>query len=126
LNEIVIAALTTCHVSPNGSHIRLDFEDSFGRASTLRLTSASVQQLVMTLPQLLSRALNARHPDRSARAVFPLEEWRVEAAAGTKDLILTMATPDGFEVSFSVSAPAITGMTSALEEHLSITCPPNC
>jgi hypothetical protein len=74
----------------------------------------------MTLPHLLSRALKAQHHgDGSVRAVFPLSEWRLEAAAGSKDFILTMMTPDGFEVAFSLSAPAIAQITSAVEAHRS-------
>jgi hypothetical protein len=69
----------------------------------------------MTLPHLLSRALKAQHHgDGSIRAVFPLSEWRLEAAAGSKDFVLSMMTPDGFEVAFSLSEPTIAQMTSAL------------
>jgi hypothetical protein len=82
----------------------------------MRLTSACVHQLAMTLPHLLSKALQAQHADRSLRAVFPLGDWRLEAAAGSKDLILTMMTPDGFEVAFSLGAPAIARMMTAFEE----------
>jgi hypothetical protein len=73
----------------------------------------------MTLPQLLSQALQAQYADRSLRAVFPLGEWRLEVAAGSKELILTMRTPEGFEVAFSLSAAAIAGLTSVIEEHSS-------
>jgi hypothetical protein len=116
-NEIEVASLTTCEVEPEGHYIRLNFKDTLGRPATLRLTSARVIQLAMTLPHLLSAALRAQYGDRSLRAVFPLGNWRLEAAVGSKDLILTMATPDGFEVAFSLGAPAIAGIMSAFEEH---------
>jgi hypothetical protein len=118
-NEIDVASLTTCEVAPDGSFVRLNFEDALGRPATLRLTSTRVQQLVMTLPHLLSQALQAQSGDRSLRAVFPLGDWRLEAA-GSKDLILTMTTPDGFEVAFSLSVFAIARMISAFEKHRSI------
>jgi hypothetical protein len=114
--EIDVTSLTTCQVAPEGDYVCLNFEDALGRPATLRLTSACVQKLVMTLPHLLSEALRAQHGDRSLRAVFPLGAWRLEAA-GSKDLILTMMTPDGFEVAFSLGAPAIARIASALEEH---------
>jgi hypothetical protein len=116
-NEIYVASLTTCEVAPEGHYVRLNFEDALGRPATLRLTSACVQQLVMTLPRLLSEALQAQHGDRSLRAVFPLSDWRLEAAVGSKDLILTIMTPDGFEVAFSLGAPAIERIISAFEER---------
>jgi hypothetical protein len=122
-NEMDVASLTTCQVAPEGHYVRLNFEDALGRPAALRLTTSCVQQLVMTLPHLLSRALKARHGDGSLRAVFPLGEWRLEVAAGSKDFILTMMTPDGFEVAFSLSAAAIAGMTSAIEEHSSTLIP---
>ena len=74
----------------------------------------------MTLPQLLSQALQAQHGDDSVRAVFPLSRWRIETAAGSRNYILTMMTSDGFEVAFSLSAPAIAKMTSALEATRSV------
>lgn len=114
-NEIDVASLTTCHVAPDGYYIHLNFEDALGQPATLSLTSACVQQLIMTLPHLLSKALKAQHHgDGSIRAVFPLSEWRLEAAAGSKDFILSMMTPDGFEVAFSLSEPMIEQITSAL------------
>jgi hypothetical protein len=115
-NEIDVALLTTCQVAPEGHYVHLNFEDALGRPATLRLTSACVRQLAMTLPHVLSKALQARYADRSLRAVFPLGCWRLEAAAGSKDLILTMMTPDGFEVAFSLGAPAIAELMSAFEE----------
>jgi hypothetical protein len=75
----------------------------------------------MTLPHLLSRALQAQRADGSVRAVFPLGEWRLEAAAESRDLILTMRTQDGFEVAFSLSAATLAGMTSGIERHSSAT-----
>ena len=119
-HEIDVASLTTCQVAPEGYCVRLNFEDVLGRPATLRLTSACAQQLTMTLPHLLSKALQARYRDRSLRAVFPLGDWRLEAAAGSKDLVLTMITPDGFEVAFSLGASAIARIASALEEHRSM------
>jgi hypothetical protein len=74
----------------------------------------------MRLPHLLSKALQAQYGDRYLRAVFPLGDWRLEAAAGSKDPILTMMTPDGFEVAFSLGAPAIARMMAAFEEHRSM------
>jgi hypothetical protein len=118
--EIDVRSLTTHQVAPDGSDICLNIENAGGRPIALRLTSACVQQLVITLPHLLSRALKAQHHgDGSVRAVFPLSEWRLEAAAGSKDLILTMMTPDGFEVAFSLSVPTIARIMSAFEEHRS-------
>jgi hypothetical protein len=116
-NDIHVASLTTCQVTPEGHYVRLDFEDVLGRPATLRLTSACVQQLVITLPHLLGRALKAQYRDDCVRAVFPLGRWRLELAAGSKDFMLTLITPDGFEVTFSLTGSVIARMISAFEEH---------
>ena len=115
-NEIDVASLTTCLVTPGGQRIRLNFEDAHGRAATLILPTSCVHQLVMTLPHLLSTALKAQTGNTSARAVFPLGEWRLETAAGCGDLILTIKTTDGFEAAFSLSAATLARMTTAVEE----------
>jgi hypothetical protein len=117
--EIEIASLTTCQVSPDGRHVRLNFANTRAGMATLRLTSACVQQLLMTLPRLLSTALKIQHRDSSVRAVFPLRDWRLEAAVGSEDLILTMTTTDGFEVAFSLSATAIAQISSAAQQRSS-------
>jgi hypothetical protein len=121
--EIDIASLTTCQVCPDGRHVRLNFANTRAGTATLRLTSACVQQLLMTLPHLLSTALRIQHRDSSVRAVFPLHDWRLEAAAGSGDLILTMTTTDGFEVAFTLSATAIAQISSAARERSSIARP---
>lgn len=119
-SETGLTSLTTCAVSTDGCYVRLDFEDGLGRPSQLRLTSIDVQKLVMTLPQLLSRALQAQHGDATVRAVFPLSRWRVETATAPEVFILTMMTPDGFEVAFSLSASTIAEIASALEATRSV------
>src|ERR1700704_1432762 len=116
-NEIDVASPTTCWVAADGSYACLNFADALGRPGSLRLTSAGIQQLLMTLPRLLSRALLAQHRDSSIRAVFPLSEWRLEKAAGSPDFILTMMTADGFQVAFSLGTPVAARMARALEEH---------
>jgi hypothetical protein len=119
LKEVYVASLTTCEISTDGRYIRVNFEDQFGRPAKLRLTSTGVQQLIMTLPQLLSRALQTQHGDDSVRAVFPLSRWRLETSADSQDFILTMMTPGGFEVAFSLGASTAAEIRSALETTLS-------
>jgi hypothetical protein len=119
-NQVNVRSLTTCQVASDGSAVCLNFEDVHRQPVALRIPRACVQQLVLTLPHLLSKALLAQRADSSLRAVFPLREWRLEAAAGSKDFILTMRTPDGFEVAFVLSARNVTDLMSAIEEQRSV------
>ena len=118
--DFEIASLTTCQVSPDGRHVRLHFAKTGAGMTTLRLTSACVEQLLMTLPRLLSTALKIQHRDSSLRAVFPLQGWRLDAAAGSGNLILTMTTTAGLEVAFSLSATAVAQISSAARQRSSI------
>jgi hypothetical protein len=82
--------------------VQLGFEDMHGRRCRLDLPFEAVSALLMTIPRILRAALRVRG-DRSARVVQPLATWRVERAAGTGNLILTLATPTGFDVTFAVA-----------------------
>jgi hypothetical protein len=115
--EIDVQSLKTHQVAPDGSVICLNIENAGGRTIALRLPRVCVEQLLMTLPRLLSKALQTRYRDESLRVVFPLGAWRLEGAAGSKDFILTMGTADGFEVAFSLSATTIAQMLYAVEDQ---------
>ena len=114
-NDIGVQALTTCGIAADGRYVRIDFKDIHGCPTSLRLPTDSAQQLIMTLPELVSRALKAELSDDSVRAVFAFGGWRLESAT-SKGYILTMRTPDGFAVSFAVSANDLREMTSRLKE----------
>jgi hypothetical protein len=48
------------------------------------------------------------------RLVFPLGNTRIEKAAGKNALIVTSATPDGFEVSFEYNQQQVDELTGAI------------
>jgi hypothetical protein len=56
----------------------------------------------MTLPQLMTFAVQARSGSDTARYIFPLGKWSIEAAANLRSLIVCLRTEDGFEVAFSI------------------------
>jgi hypothetical protein len=97
--------LTTWAVSPDGERVRLGFEDEAGRPCVLSLQTALLSALMMTIPRMLRQALEARVADGSLRMIHELGDWRVERAVGADASILSLATPDGFEVTFAVATP---------------------
>ena len=111
MSDINGSSLITCQVASDGGSIRLVFEAPDGRPASLTLPMQCIQQLLMTLPHAASKAIRARHHDDTLRLVFPLGNWKLERAAGDSKLILTLYTPDGFEVSFSVDHNAIEQMS---------------
>jgi hypothetical protein len=91
--------LTTCGVAANGESVHLELIDTAGKPVSLSLPFDQARALTKTLPQLLTLALKARTGNDTARYVFALAKWRLEAAADSR-LIVTIGSPDGFEVSF--------------------------
>ncbi len=114
-SEMGVQALTTCAVASDGRHVRINFQDTCGSPMSLTLPTHCARQLIMTLPQLISSALQKELSDDSARAVFPLGRWHVELATSS-GYILTMTTQDGFAVSFAVSASDLGDLTTQLRD----------
>jgi hypothetical protein len=103
MTDIAVAELTTCRVSRDGECIQLLFVDQEGQPGSLTLTIDGISALIMTLPALANAALRAQHGDSSRRIVYTLDKFRLEAARGCGSRILTLKTPDGFEVAFALA-----------------------
>ena len=58
--EIDSNALITCDVAKDGGAISLGFVDTTGNPATIRLSIDQAGALLMTLPGLIDRALQAR------------------------------------------------------------------
>jgi hypothetical protein len=114
--EIVGKALTTCQVDPTGSSFRLGFEDIDGQPASVVLPVDCLRSLLMTLPDVIERALKARYRDDTLKVVYPMAGWSLQAAAGSDRMILTMTTPDGFKVSFALSPEDAGGLATSLVE----------
>jgi len=110
-----VANFTSCEVSGDGEAIRLSYCDDAGATRDLNISAEQAGALAMTLPRLLSAALQARSRDPNLRFVFPLAECNLEAAAGSSHRILSLRTSDGFEVSFSLSQEALAEMSELID-----------
>jgi hypothetical protein len=117
MTDISGTSLITCQIAPDGSLVRLVFKAADGQPASLTLPIQCIQQLLMTLPHAASKAIRARHRDDTLRLVFPLGDWKLEQAAGASELILTLNTPDGFEVAFSVGQDVIAQMSRAARSN---------
>jgi hypothetical protein len=108
--EIIGQELITYHVASDGSRFRMSFTCSDAKHGSLSLPTECLQSLIMTLPRMMKQALRARYGDESLRLVFPAELTRVERSFDPKTFILTLTTPDAFEVSFSLSKQQMEGL----------------
>jgi hypothetical protein len=100
--EFETQALTTCDVADDGGAVSLGLVDAAGNPATIRLPLKEVGALVMTLPTLLQKALQARYGDQSLRYAYPLASWTVEQSSDQAQRIVTLQTADGFSVCFAV------------------------
>jgi hypothetical protein len=101
--RIDIRDLARFETGEDGVSISLVAEDVSGRSVRLTFPTEVLSSLIMTLPQMLTAAIQRRRNDPSARLVYPLAETKTELSTDLSTRILTLKTPDGFTVSFAVS-----------------------
>ena len=69
---------------------------------------------MMTLPEMMRRALRLQHDDPSLRLVYPVAHWEIERSTQHETLIVTLGTSDGFHVSFAMTASDLREMGEAV------------
>ncbi len=122
-SELVGEALTTWSVSQDASRVRLGFTNGDGEPCRIDLPMEAMSALLLTLPRILQCALDT-HDDGSDRIVHPLGGWRLEQAAEHGLLILTLKTPDGFSIAFTLSPDELAAMAEAGEDRLQASSAP--
>jgi hypothetical protein len=115
--DIEIKTLTTCNVGPDGLTLELSFIDADGRPALLRLSFESAQALAMTLPHLLTQAVQRMTGQGESRYVFPLDTWRLDSCEDLDGAIATLATTDGFAVSFGIPTETCRSLGWALKSQ---------
>jgi hypothetical protein len=95
--------LTTCDVAPDGETVSIHVADEHAHPATLELSADCLNSLIMSLPNAMQRSIALRYGDASLRLVYPLGGWELQASPIPGLLVLTVRTPDGFAVSFTVA-----------------------
>jgi hypothetical protein len=101
--SISIKGLARFETGDDGTSISLIAQDDTDRSFRLTFPTTVLSSLVMTLPQIVTAAVQRQRNDPSARVVYPLAESRIELSTDFATRILTLMTPDGFTVSFAVT-----------------------
>jgi hypothetical protein len=96
--------LTSCSVAADGTGVAIGVADEEGREGALMLPTECLKALIMTLPDMMRRALRLQHRDPSLRLVYPVASWEIELTTQPGTFILTLRTPDNFRVSFALAA----------------------
>jgi hypothetical protein len=101
-NDIEIGRLITFETSADGAAVRLVAQDIAGRTIGIILTIETLSALLMTLPRMASDAIKRAHGDPTMRITYPARDFQIELSSCNSH-ILTIGTPDGFTVSFSLT-----------------------
>ena len=100
--EIEVKRLVNFETAIDGTAVKLMVRDVANRSLSIILTTEMLSALLMTLPAVALSAVKQAHNDPSMRITYPLREFEIEL--GPDNLrILTVGTPDGFTVSFSLT-----------------------
>jgi len=110
---IDVRKLTRFETADDGSSIKILVEDATGRPASLSFPIDCLTSLIMTLPGMVTGAVQRQQKDPTLRVTFPLEQFEVERSSDLDTRILTLRTPDGFAVSFSLSEEQCRGIGCA-------------
>lgn len=125
--RIDAAALTVCEVDREGAHVRLSMTDQSGENACLVLPLECVTQLLMTLPEVVQKAMRRSYRDPSLRIVFPLTSFAVELGepddAGQHQYILRLHTAGGFGVSFTSSSDGLAELAQSISSGVQEAAP---
>ena len=88
--------------SEDGLSIQIRVDNTVGERSLLSFPIECITSLLMTLPGMAAAAIQRRQNNPKARITYPLAHFEVELTSDPETRILTLKTPDGFMVSFSL------------------------
>lgn len=101
-NDVELGRLVNFETAIDGTAVRLLAEDISGCAIGIVLSIESLSALLMTLLRIASEAIKRLHNDSTMRITYPATDFRLELSPGNAR-ILTIGTPDGFTVSFTLT-----------------------
>ncbi len=100
--DIEVRRLINFETATDGTAVRLLVDDVAGRTVGIIFTIETLSALLMTLPTMAASAIKRAHNDQTMRITYPATDFQIELSPGNVR-ILTIGTPDGFTVSFSLT-----------------------
>jgi hypothetical protein len=94
--SIDIKDLVRFETGEDRASISLVAEDVSGRSVLLTFPTEVLSSLIMTLPRMVTAAIQRDCNDPSARLVYPLSEFTTELSTDLSTRILTLTVLDGF------------------------------
>ena len=106
----------SCAVSPEGDKIIIGLHGKSGSPQEVVLSFDEASALAMTLPRLLTMAMNRRFADTTMRHVYPVHGYTVECASDLRNILLTLSCGGGFDIVFGIDASMIRSLVRDLAE----------
>jgi hypothetical protein len=101
--DVRIRRLIRFETAADGNSIKVLVEDAVGETGAVSFPIDCLTSLIMTLPGMVTSAIQRRGNDPTLRVTFPLKEFEVERSVDPEVRILTLTTLDGYSVSFSLN-----------------------
>ena len=111
--DLIGEELIAYEVDGDGSRFRITYNCANRKPGSLSLPTECLHALVMTLPRMMTQALSSRYADDSLRLVYPAEAVHIEKSPDPNTFIMTLVTPDGFAVSFSLSKQQLRALSES-------------
>ena len=93
--------LIDVRMSADGESLRLHVRDQSGETVSVSFPACWLNTMLNAVPQ-------AHRPDK----VHPLDSWSMDRIGNGQDLVLTLRTPEGQAVSFTIKPWQVQGMAT--------------
>jgi hypothetical protein len=70
------------------------------------------------MPCIATEALRRQYRNAALRLVYPVSGWELETTETEDNLILTLATPDGFKITFAIPIPDVSRIAASMDRFL--------
>jgi hypothetical protein len=90
-------------IAKDGSRFCMSFACVNGKKGSLSFPTECLKSLILTLPRMMTQARRVDLMTRISAWSTPAETVRLEGSPDPNTFIMTLMTPDGFDVSFSLS-----------------------
>ena len=114
---IDVASLTNYEVAPDGSSVKLNVLDAEGKDASVIVPMEALTTLALSMPKIVFHAMRyAAGGGENQRLTHDVAHWKIERSPEPAQAILTLMTPDQFEVSFSVKDETLAQMAELMGE----------
>lgn len=116
--RIRLIELLSYEVAPDGAIVELSTRADENAEVKLQLPYPMLGSLLMTLPGAMQAAVRQSSGNPKLRHAYHLGAWKLERSSEAEMLLLSMATADGFEVTFSLSEADASSLAAVIRHDV--------